>query len=93
MLSHFSCVELFATLWTVARQAPLSMGFSEQKYWSGLPFPTQGNFSIQGLNLGLPHCRQILYYLSHQGIFQARVLERGAIAFSKGSPKNYLKTF
>ena len=31
---------LFVTLWTVARQAPLSMGFSSQEYWSGLPFPT-----------------------------------------------------
>ena len=31
---------LFVTLWTVARQAPLSMGFSRQEYWSGLPFPT-----------------------------------------------------
>ena len=33
-----SCVQLFATLWTVAHQAPLSMGFSRQEYWSGLPF-------------------------------------------------------
>ena len=38
MLSHFSRVQLFATLWTVARQAPLSMGFSRQEYWSGLLF-------------------------------------------------------
>ena len=37
MLSRFSHVRLFATLWTVARQAPLSMGFSRQEYWSGLP--------------------------------------------------------
>ena len=37
MLSHFSCVRLFGTLWTVAHQAPLSMGFSRQEYWSGLP--------------------------------------------------------
>ena len=37
MLSRFSRVRLFATLWTVARQAPLSMGFSRQEYWSGLP--------------------------------------------------------
>ena len=34
-----SRVQLFATLWTVAYQAPLSMGFSRQEYWSGLPFP------------------------------------------------------
>ena len=39
MLSHFSCVQLFVTPWTVACQAPLSMGFSRQKFWSGLPFP------------------------------------------------------
>ena len=37
MLSCFSCVQLFAALWTVARQAPLSMGFSRQEYCSGLP--------------------------------------------------------
>ena len=39
--SHFSCVQLFATLWTIAHQTPLSMGFSRQEYWSGLPFPTR----------------------------------------------------
>ena len=38
--SHFSHVRLFETLWTVACQAPLSMEFSRQEYWSGLPFPT-----------------------------------------------------
>ena len=37
LLSHFSCVQLFLTPWTVAHQAPLSMGFSRQEYWSGLP--------------------------------------------------------
>ena len=39
MLSHFSRVRLCAILWTTACQAPLSMGFSRQEYWSGLPFP------------------------------------------------------
>ena len=39
VLSHFSCVRLFVTLWTVARQVPLSMGFSRQESWSGLPCP------------------------------------------------------
>ena len=34
MLNHFSCAQLFATLWTVARQAPLSKGFSRQEHWS-----------------------------------------------------------
>ena len=43
MLSSFSCVWLFVTLWTVAGQAPLSMGFSRQEYWSGLPRPPPGD--------------------------------------------------
>ena len=139
-----SLVWLFATPWTTACQAPLSMGFSRHEYWNGLPFPTSGDFSnpgkikptslvspvlaggffntsasweaqvnsvlvaqshlilcdpldysppgssvhgnspgkntgvgchallqgiflTQGLIPGLPHCRQILYHLSHQG--------------------------
>ena len=41
--------------------------FSRQEYWRGLPFPSQGNFPTQGSNPGLPHCRQTLYRLSHQG--------------------------
>ena len=40
MLSCFSRVQLFATPWAVARQPPLSLGFSRQEYWSGLPFPS-----------------------------------------------------
>ena len=43
MLSHFSRVQLFETLRTVARQGPLSVGFSRQESWSGLPFPPPGN--------------------------------------------------
>ena len=50
VLSRFSCARLFATLWTVAHQAPLSMGFSRQEYWSGLPRPSPGNLLAQGSN-------------------------------------------
>ena len=53
MLSHFSRVQLSETLWTVARQAPLSMEFSRQEYWSGLPFPPPSIFLTQGWNLSL----------------------------------------
>ena len=48
MPSHFSCIGLLMTLWTVARQAPLSMGFSRQEYWSGLPCPPPGDLSDPG---------------------------------------------
>ena len=49
-----SRVQLFATLWTVARQAPLSMGFSRQEYWSGLPFPSPGDLPNPGIEPGSP---------------------------------------
>ena len=49
MLSHFSRVRLFETLWTIAHQAPLSMGFSRQEYWSGLPCPPPGDLPDPGI--------------------------------------------
>ena len=59
-----SRVRLFVTQWTIACQVTLSMRFSRQEYWSGLPFPSPGDLPIQGSNPGPPHCRQILYHLS-----------------------------
>ena len=53
VLSCFSCVWLLATLWTVACQAPLSMKFSRQEYWSQLPSPSAGDLPNQGSNLSL----------------------------------------
>ena len=49
-----SCVQLFETLWTVAHQAPLSIGFFMQEYWIGLPFPSPGDLSGPGLELTYP---------------------------------------
>ena len=49
MLSHFSCVQLLVTLWTVAHQTLLSMGFSRQEYWSGLPCPSSGDLPHPGI--------------------------------------------
>ena len=51
LLSH---IQLFATLWTVARQVPLSTGFSWQEYWSRLPFPSPGDLPIPGIKPGYP---------------------------------------
>ena len=42
-VQSLSCVQLFVTLWTIAHKVPLSMGFSQQEYWSGLSFPPLGN--------------------------------------------------
>ena len=49
-----SRVQLFATPWTVAYQAPPSMGFSRPEYWSGLPFPSPGDLPIPGVEPGSP---------------------------------------
>ena len=49
VLSHFNHVQLFVTLWTVALQAPLSMGFSRQEHWSGLPCPSLGDLPDSGI--------------------------------------------
>ena len=46
--SHFSHVQLFVTLWTVACQAPLSIGFPRQEYWSGLLYPPSGDLPDPG---------------------------------------------
>ena len=58
-----SHVWFFATPWVIH-----SMEFSRPEYWSGEPFPSQAIFPTQGSNPGLPHCKQILYQLSHKGL-------------------------
>ena len=85
----FSRVWLFAVLWTVAHQAPLSMGFSRQEYRSASSYTSPGDLPNQGLNPGLQHHRQILYQLSHRR--SPRILEWVAYAFSSGSfwPKDW----
>ena len=50
----FSHVQLFVTPWTVTYQAPWSMGFSRQEYWSGLPFPSPGDLPNPGIERGSP---------------------------------------
>ena len=54
VLGRFSHVQLFATLWTVAQQAPLSVGFSREEYWSGLLFPFLGDLPDPGIEPSSP---------------------------------------
>ena len=70
VLSLFSCVQLFATPWTVALQAPLSTGFSRQEYWSGLPFPSPGDLpdpEIELTSISAPALQAGSLLLSHWG--------------------------
>ena len=81
MLSRFSHVWLFAALWTVACQAPLSLRFSRQEYWSGLPCPPPGDLPTQGSNLYLL-C--LLYWLAGGFFTTSTTWEAGyLIYFSK----------
>ena len=48
-MKSLSRVRLFVTLWTIANQSSLSMGFSRQEYWSGLPFPSPGDLPDPGI--------------------------------------------
>ena len=53
-VNSFSHIRLFATPWTVAYQAPLSMKFSRQEYWSGLPYPSPGDLPDPGIEPMFP---------------------------------------
>ena len=53
-MKSLSCVRLLATPWTVTYQAPPSMGFSRQEYWSGWPFPSPGILPNPGIESGSP---------------------------------------
>ena len=87
LLSHFSHVRLCVTPKMAAHQATLSLGFSRQEHWSGLPFPSLMRESESEVAQSCPTLSDpmdcILPGSSVHGIFQARVLEWGAIAFSK----------
>ena len=73
-MKSLSRVRLFATSWTIAFQAPMSMGFSRQYTGVDCHFLLQGIFPTQGLNPGLLHYRQTLYHLSHQGLLSLKIV-------------------
>ena len=87
LLSRFSRVQLCAILETAAHQALLPLGFSRQEHWSGLPFPSQC-MKVKSESEAAQSCLTLsdpmdcsLPGSSIHGIFQARVLEWGAVAY------------
>ena len=76
VLSCFSHVQLFATPWTVAHLAPLSVGFSRQEHWSGLLYPSPGDLPHPGIKPRFPALQQILYHLGHQRISSVQFSHR-----------------
>ena len=88
VLSLLSRVQLFATLWAVAHQAPLSMGFSRKEYWSGVPSPSPISYTAAAAK-SLQSCPTLCNPIDSSppgspfpGILQARTLEWVAISFS-----------
>ena len=69
-----SRVQLFATSWTAAHRAPLSMGFSRQEYWSGLPFPSLGDLPNPGIQA---ESSELLADSLPQSIWEAIRTEQG----------------
>ena len=95
LLSHFSRVQLCVTPETAAHQAPLSLGFSRQEHCSGLPFSSPMHKSESEVAQSCPTVSDPMDCSppgsSVHGIFQARVLEWGAITFSNVSPQRIYK--
>ena len=89
----FSPVWLFSTLWTVAHQAPLSMAFSQQEYWNGLPCPPPWDFPNLGIEPRSPPLQADSLPSEPSG--KPRILEWVAYAFSWGSawPRNQTEFF
>ena len=73
-MKSLSRVRLFATPWTISYQAPLSMEFSRQEYWSGLPFPSLGDLPDAGIEPGSPALQADALPSEPPGIGQRQIL-------------------
>ena len=73
LLSRFSRVRLCATPQTAAHQAPLSLGFSRQEYWSRQPFPPSGNFSDPGIKSRSPALRRDSLPSEHRSVVEMKI--------------------
>ena len=84
-MKSLSCVRLFATPWTIAHQAPLSMGLSRQEYWSGLPFNPPGDLpdpDIKPVSFDVSCIgRWVLYHQHHLGSPSGSVTETQTLLF------------
>ena len=88
LLSHFSRVRLCVTIWTAACQAPLSVGFSRQGYWSGLPCPLPGDLPNPGIEPRSLVFQADSLLLSHQG---SPILCVSSVQFSRSVVSDSLR--
>ena len=89
-VQSLSCLTLCDPM-DVARQALLSMEFSRREYWSGLPFLSPGDIPNPQTEPCLPHCRQILYHLSHKGeeSYKSKTLKSSMQTFQRENQSSY----
>ena len=80
---------LFAMLWTVAHQAPLSMGFPKQEYWSGLPFPSPGNLPNPGIKPNTPASAGRVYTVPSGNLNVKKKKKKIEISFNSLASKPY----
>ena len=85
-----SCVRLFGTPWTVAYQAPPSMGFSKQEYWNGLPFPSPGDLPNPGIEPRSPAFQADTLTSEPPGKPQIIVIETGRTGWHRRESKYVL---
>ena len=93
MLSHFSHVQLFVIPWTIVHQAPLSMGFSKQEHWSGLPCPPPGDLPgpwIEPMSPASPALQADSLPLRHQGSPSCYYL---ITIFSQGRDNSFIQQY
>ena len=90
LLSHLSGVWIFVTPWTVAHQAPLSMGFSRQEYWSGLPFPPPGHLPNPGIEpMSLMSPALAGRFFTTSAIWEARIKANVQVTHSSEIPVSW----
>ena len=72
LMCMLSCIQLFANLWTVAFQAPVSVGFSRQEHWSGLPCPAPADLPAPGIEPPPPGAPALQTFLYHRATGEAQ---------------------
>ena len=90
-MKFLSRVQLFPTPWTVACQAPLSIGFSRQEYWSGLPFPSPGDLPNPGIEPESPALQEAITLQYCSGFFHAFTwISHGCTTIPHSEPRSHL---
>ena len=91
VLSHFSCVRFFATLCTIATRLHCPWGFSRQEYWSGLPGPPPGDFSLPGIEpLSLVYSALTAGFFTASATWESLTIPQESVFTGGGAPEGQI---